>query len=126
MRKLFVGALSLTLTWSTIVVAEPNDEDVDSANSPELQFIRDPGNLNGPGDAPQVGTALLESLELKHAVRIELTIKCQQYVLALTVFEDGSFKATDMGDEPVNREELASAQAALPMLTVIDTGCQED
>jgi hypothetical protein len=130
MRNVILGAVFLTIIGSVAAPAEESGDAAGGASMEDSQFDRDSINsatsLDATEAAPTVGEALAEALQSKNATRIELTIRCEQYVLALTVFDDGSFKATDMQDELIDKAALASAQAALPMLTVIDTGCPED
>jgi len=122
MRRLLPGMVLSSLAFSSSAGAA----DTDPSGSDGMQFIGDSVSDGAALDGSSVGEVLANAPNTKKAARIVVTIQCEQYVHALTVFEDGSFKATDMQFEQVDQDELASAQAALPMLTVVDEGCPED
>ncbi len=122
MRIKMPGTLLLAVALTMPAIAD--DTDPESAQT--MSHVDEQSAEETVSSGQIIAAALAESPDAKQATRIELTIQCEQYVLALTVFDDGTFKATDMQNEPVDRTELASAQAMLPILKVIDIGCEDD
>ncbi len=57
---------------------------------------------------------------VKHAVDIVIITRCGHYKFIIATYSDGSSKSVNMHDKAVDTAELQGAQAAIPMLRVVD------
>ncbi|MGO9988928.1 MAG: hypothetical protein ACLPSY_09175 [Steroidobacteraceae bacterium] len=116
MKKLMLAALLIAtpVFAQTVIVVRP---------TPDYSYLNSAGKQAAENAGQQLGAMLGSALQAKRPTVIVIEIKCDKYVRIVLGYADGTIKPVPMNDAPVDRTELATAQAAIPMLRVVDGGC---
>jgi hypothetical protein len=90
---------------------------------PDYSYLHNAGKAEMESAGRQLGAMLGSALQTKRPIVLVVEIKCDHYISITAGYADGSIKTVPMNNEPVDKTDLATAQAAIPILRAIDGGC---